>query len=88
MQLLANIMDDLKDELQETATMAKRGMKERFGRHKVKRDGELSKIVQIAPMHILHTDEEFKYEWIDYSALDAKVSPGCSCCWGCMRVRC
>jgi hypothetical protein len=52
-------------------------MKDRFGRPRAKRDGTETKARFIAPMHVLHTAEATRYEWIDYSALDAKVGFGC-----------
>jgi hypothetical protein len=49
-------------------------MKERFGLRKVKADSSgLVKAPLVAPVHLLQLDERFRYGWIDYSALDAKV---------------
>jgi hypothetical protein len=49
-------------------------MKERFGLLRLKTDGSPTKVEQVPPMHVLHTDPLFRPEWVDYSALDAKVS--------------
>ncbi len=48
-------------------------MKERFGVRKTKRDGTEGKVVTIPPMHVLQMEKDSRFEWIDYSALDAKV---------------
>jgi hypothetical protein len=51
-------------------------MKERFGLLRLKADGTPTKVDQVPPMHVLHTDPLFRPEWVDYSALDAKVGGG------------
>lgn len=56
---------------------AKRSMKERFGVRRLKADGSgYLKVPMLPPMHVMQVDEHFRNEWIDYSALDAKV---CAC---------
>jgi hypothetical protein len=63
-------------------------MKERFGLLRLKADGSPAKLQQVPAMHVLHTHPLFKAEWVDYSALDAKVgTPGGrgAGCAGCAR---
>ena len=57
----------------------KRGMKERFGIRREKRDGTLGAMAVVPPMHVLHTFADTRPDWIDYSALDAKVGFVMSC---------
>jgi hypothetical protein len=54
----------------------KRSMKERFGVPSVKRDGTLGRVLSLPPMQVLQLGEEFRAEWVDYSAQDAKVRGG------------
>jgi hypothetical protein len=49
-------------------------MKERFGIRRAKRDGTYSAMAVVPPMHVLHTFPDTRPDWIDYSALDAKVN--------------
>jgi hypothetical protein len=57
------------------ALNVKRSMKERFGLRKVRADSSgLVKAPLLPPVHLLQLDEHFRNAWIDYSALDAKVS--------------
>jgi hypothetical protein len=68
----------------DTSANAKRSMKERFGLRKVKADSSgLVKAPLVSPVHLLQLDERFRYGWIDYSALDAKVrqGPTSMTCW-------
>ncbi|WIA09343.1 hypothetical protein OEZ85_008750 [Tetradesmus obliquus] len=58
----------------EEVGLPKRGMKERFGLLRLKADGSPTKVDQVPPMHVLHTDALFRPEWVDYSALDAKAT--------------
>jgi hypothetical protein len=67
------LLEVLEADLLADALQPKRGMKDRFGRARVKRDGSATRARFIAPMHVLHTQRDTRYEWIDYSALDAKV---------------
>lgn len=67
------LLSDLEADLAADALQPKRGMKDRFGRPRIKRDGTEAKVKTIAPMHVLQVDPDTRYEWIDYSALDAKV---------------
>lgn len=53
---------------------SKRGMKERFGYHPLKRDGTPGKLITVDPVEKLQLDPETRYEWIDYSALDAQAT--------------
>lgn len=60
----------------------KRSMKERFGVPSVKRDGTLGRVLSLPPMQVLQLGEEFRAEWVDYSAQDAKVGGGKGGGWG------
>lgn len=63
-----------KASLADPSANVKRGMKERFGLHKLKADGHgLVKAAVVPPVHLLQFDDSFRNTWIDYSALDAKV---------------
>ena len=68
------LLDVLEAELKADALQPKRGMKERFALARVKRDGTLTKARFVAPVHALHTQDATRYEWVDYSALDAKAT--------------
>lgn len=81
--VLPQINDELRKAFREADVgLPKRGMTERFGLQRLKADGTPAKAAQVPPMHVLHTDPRFRSEWVDYSALDAKVGAGCgmSCC--------
>jgi hypothetical protein len=84
--LVSNVVPQINAELarhfrHEEVGLPKRGMKERFGLLRLKADGSPTKVDQVPPMHVLHTDPRFRPEWVDYSALDAKVSSYvCSSC--------
>jgi hypothetical protein len=59
---------------EDDVSLPKRGMRERFGEARVKRDGDLAKVAVVQPMHLLHALARFRAEWVDYSALDAKAT--------------
>jgi DNA polymerase I-like protein with 3'-5' exonuclease and polymerase domains len=59
---------------EDDVSLPKRGMRERFGESRVKRDGGLAKAAVVQPMHLLHALPRFRAEWVDYSALDAKAT--------------
>lgn len=49
-------------------------MKQLFGKPRMKRDGTESKLVDVPPVHELHTNELYRPTWVDYSALDAQAT--------------
>jgi len=76
-QLMAELKRNLRDDalFSDVATdNSKRSMKERFGVPRKKDSLSPPLKVPLQPaVHLLQMDERFKHEWIDYSALDAKV---------------
>jgi hypothetical protein len=48
-------------------------MRELFGLHRLRAGGEVSKVVEMADIHELHSRPLFRPTWIEYSAQDAKV---------------
>jgi 3'-5' exonuclease len=50
----------------------KRPMKELFGVKRKRKDGSEGSLVDIPPVEVLQRDPNYRYEWIKYSAMDAK----------------
>lgn len=66
--------EDLMGPLDMTDARGKISMKKIFGRPNIKKDGTEGKLIILPPIEELQSSEETRWDWINYSAYDAKAT--------------